>query len=231
MKTWLKSTSLHCCLRRPNAEVTPDILGYGLYEAAAKKLVSGARAVRGGNYRPHIAVNLRGGGSGTFVLKEGANEIGTLSAQQQFREAPHRAIYMHGGRTYRVEEISSTGNGGMIRLGSVEPFLRTNTHTFTTLTEQDIYNARQWTTGNSTVNVYHGKVLIVEALTSVEEIDERTGEVTDRWAPQINSANFENAHAFWLHQESYTEEATSGITAASAPSTCRRALFRSSRRT
>ena len=196
-----------------DVEVTPDILGTGLYEAAAKKLESGARAFRGGNYRPHIAVNLRGGRGGTFVLKEGSNEIGTLSAQQQFREAHHRAIYMHGGRTYRVEEISYTGNGGEIGLGPVEPFLRTNTYTFTTVTEQDIYDALQWTTGDFIINAYYGKVLIVEALTSVEEVDERTGEVKDRWAPQVNSAQFDNAHAFWLHQETYSDEASSGITA------------------
>ena len=197
----------------PDVVVSPDILGPGLYEAAAKKQESGARAVKSGNYRPHIAVNLRGGGGGTFVLKEGSNEIGTLSAQQQFREAHHRAIYMHGGRTHRVEEISYTGSGGEIRLGPVEPFLRTNTYTFTTLTEQDIYDARQWTTDDFIVNAYHGKVLIMEALTSVEEVDERTGEVKDRWTPQVNSAQFDNAHAFWLHQENYTDEAASGVTA------------------
>ena len=197
----------------PDVEVVPDILGPGLCEAAAKKLESGARPVRSGHYRPHIAVNLRGSGGGTFVLKEGSNEIGTLSAQQQFREAHHRAIYMHGGRTYRVEEISYTGSGGEIRLGPVEPFLRTNTHTFTTLTEQEIYDARQWTTGEFIINVYYGKVLIVEALNSVEEVDERTGDVKDRWIPQVNTAKFDNAHAFWLHQESYSAEAVSGITA------------------
>ncbi len=95
---------------------------------------------------------------------------------------------MHGGRTYRVEEISYTGSGGEIGLGPVEPFLRTNTYTFTTVTEQDIYDARQWTTGDFIINAYYGKVLIVEALTSVEKVDERTGEVKDRWAPQVNSA-------------------------------------------
>lgn len=197
----------------PDVEVVPDILGPGLYDATAKKLASGARAVRGGQYRPHIAVNLRGGGGGTFVLKEGSNEIGTLSAQQQFREAHHRAIYMHGGRTYRVEEISYTGSGGEIRLGPVEPFLRTNTHTSTTLTEQDVYDARQWRTDDFTINAYYGNVLIVEALNSVEEVDERTGDVKDRWTPQVNSAQFDNAHSFWLHQETYTDEAASGITA------------------
>lgn len=197
----------------PDFELDPDILGSGLYEAAAKKLASGARAVRIGQYRPHISINLRGGSGGTFVLKEGSREIGTLSAQQQFREAPQRAIYMHGGSTYRVEEISYTGSGGEVRLGPVDQFLRTNTHAFTTLTEQDIYDARRWCTGELVVNAYYGKVLIVEALTAVEEVDERTGEVKDRWVPQVNSARFENAHAFWLHQETLTSEAAAGITA------------------
>ena len=197
----------------PGAQIGPDILGTGLYEAAAKKLRSGARAFKGGNYRPHITVNLRGRGGGTFVLKDGSSEIGTLSAQQQFREAHHRAIYMHGGRTYRVEEISYTGNGGEIGLGTVEPFLRTNAYTFTTVTDQDVYDAREWVTGEFTISACYGKVLIVEALTSVEEVDERTGEVKDRWTPQVNSAQFDNAHAFWLHQENYTDEAASGVTA------------------
>lgn len=197
----------------PDLAVVPDILGPGLCEAAAKRLQSGARVVRSGHYRPHIGVNLRGKGGGTFALKEGSNEIGTLSAQQQFREAHHRAIYMHGGRTFRVEEISYTGSGGEIRLGPVEPFLRTNTQTFTTLTEQEIFDARQWTKGDIIINAYYGKVLIVEAISSVEEIDERTSEVKDRWAPQVNSAQFDNAHAFWLHQECSTDEAASGITA------------------
>ena len=197
----------------PELGSNPDILGPELHKAAAEKLKSGARPVRMGQYRPHIAVNLRGGGGGTFVLRDGSNEIGTLSAQQQFREAYHRAIYMHGGRNYRVEETSTTGNGGEIRLGPVDPFLKTNTYSFTTLTEQEIYDARRWTTDEFIIDAYYGKVLIVEALTSVEEVDERTGEVKDRWVPQMNSAQFDNAHAFWLHNEPQNEVAASGITA------------------
>ena len=197
----------------PELGSNPDILGNALYEAAAQKLKSGARPVRMGQYRPHAAVSLRGSGGGTFVLKDGSNEIGTLSAQQQFREAYHRAIYMHGGRNFRVEEISTTGSGGEIRLGPVDPFLRTNAYSFTTLTEQAIYDARRWTTGKFIVDAYYGKVLIVEALTSVEEIDDRTSEVKDRWVPQMNSAQFDNAHAFWLHNEPQNELAESAITA------------------
>ena len=189
-----------------------DTLGSGLYEAATRKLKSGARPVKG-RYRPHGSINLRGGGGGSFVLKEGSNEIGTLSAQQQFREAFPRAIYMHGGRTYRVEEISQTGNGGEIALGRVEPFLRTDPFLFTTLTEQDIYEAQQWAGSDIVISAYYGKVLITEVLSSVNEVDERSGAVKDHWVPQGNQAQFGNAHAFWLHQETLTEEANAGITA------------------
>ena len=120
---------------------------------------------------------------------------------------------MHGGRTYRVEEISLTGDGGEIRLGQVEPFLRTNASAFTTLTERDIYDARQWKAGGDIISAYYGKVLISEVLGSVEEVDERTSEVIDRWVPQVNSARFDNAHAFWLRQENRTDEAAAGVTA------------------
>ena len=197
----------------PGLSGAQEILGSGLHQAATEKLESGARPVRAGNYRPHIAVNLRGGGGGTFLLKEGSSEIGTLSGQQQFREAFHRAIYMHGGRSYRVEAISLTGDGGEISLGPVESFLRTNASTFTALTERDIYDARRWKTGESIISAYYGKVLISEVLNSVEEVDERTSEVVDRWVPQVNSAKFDNAHAFWLRQENRTDEAAAGVTA------------------
>ena len=197
----------------PDLDLSQDILGHGLYKAAANKVKSGAQPVRMGLYRPHITVDLRGGGGGNFVLKDGSSEIGTLSAQQQFREAYHRAIYMHGGRTYRVEEISFTGSGGEIKLGPVEPFLRTNAYTFTTLIEQDIYDAWRWKVGDFIVDAYYGKVQIANLLNSVEEVDERTGDVRDRWTPQVNSAQFDNAHAFWLHQKPNNDFTASGITA------------------
>ena len=197
----------------PDLDGAREILGSKFYDEAEKKWSAGARPIRVGNFRPHAAVNLRGGGGGVFVLKDGSNEIGTLSSQQQFREAYHRAIYMHAGRSYRVKEISLTGRGGEIILGQVEPYLRTNALTFTTLTAQDIYDARRWTTGELAVSAYYGKVLITEVLNAVEEVNEHTGEVTDRWVPQANSAQFDNAHAFWLCQETSNEEAAAGITA------------------
>ena len=198
---------------------TPDldgeryILGEALHGAATEKLKSGAQPVRSGKWRPHSRLDIRGGGGGKFELKDGSKTIGTLSGQQRFREAYERAIYMHGGRKYRVEGISFTDNGGEITLGTAKPYLSTNAATFATVSEQDIYDGRRWTSGKVEVCVYHGKVLITEALNSIEEVDDRTGGVIDQWVPQHNSAQFDNAHAFWICQETQTNEGNDGFTA------------------
>lgn len=85
------------------------VLGPAMRSAAQEKLNGGVVPVKSGKWRPHFGVNIRGGGTGMFVLKEGTREIGTLSGQQQFREAYQRAIYMHGGRIFRVREVTLTG--------------------------------------------------------------------------------------------------------------------------
>lgn len=186
-------------------------LGSAMSRAARRKLRGGARVVTSGRWRPHGALNVRGGGSGMFVLKEGSKEIGTLSGQQQFREAYERAIYMHGGRNYRVAEISLTGRGGEITLSSVDPGLRTNATLATFITEQEIYDGKRWVTDGSAISTFYGKALITEVLNTVEEVDERTGDVVDRWKPSFNSAKFDNAHAFWIVEEVASGLAVEGI--------------------
>ena len=57
-----------------------------------------------------------------------------------------------------------------------------------TIAEQEIYDGERWTSGSIVVSAYYGKALITEAINSIEEVDDRTGGVTDRWQPQINSA-------------------------------------------
>ena len=195
---------------------TPDVvdseglLGAAMSAAAKKKLDSGARPISSGRWRPHFSLNIRGGGSGTFILKDGKKDIGMLSGQQQFREAYDRAIYMHGGRTYRVREITSTGNGGEIMLEPVDSGLRTNATITTFVTERDIYDGLRWVTDGSAVHAFYGKVLITESLNSVEEVN-RNGDVLDRWVPQFNSVKFDNAHAFWIRDETGSCLATEGI--------------------
>ncbi|MCY4215193.1 MAG: DEAD/DEAH box helicase [Gammaproteobacteria bacterium] len=178
------------------------VLGPAMHKAAQEKVQRGATPVKTGKWRPHTSVNIRGGGAGMFVLKEGGKEIGTLSGQQQFREAYPRAIYMHGGRRFRVREVAQTGSsGGEIVLESVDPWLRTHASTFTFVTEQDIFAGYRWIKNGSEVSAFHGKVLITESLNSVQELDERTGDVLAEWAPANNSAQFKNAHAFWVQEQ------------------------------
>ena len=187
------------------------ILGPAMYQAAKEKLGSGAEPVRSGRWRPHFGLNIRGGGGSTFTLKDGSRQIGTLSDQQQFREAYQRAIYLHGGRTYRVKEVSLGGSGGEITLESAEPYLRTNPSIFTHVTEQDIYDGLRWACDDGDIAAFHGKVLITDMVNSVQEIDERSGAVIDQWQPQHNSARFDNAHAFWIVRDSSDVAESEGI--------------------
>ena len=190
------------------------VLGPAMRRAAQEKLDGGAMPVKTGRWRPHPGVNIRGGGAGMFVLKEGSAEIGTLSGQQQFREAYQRAIYMHGGRSFRVREVALTGSsGGEILLESADPWLRTHASTFTFVSEQDIFAGWRWVGEGSEVNAFHGKVLITESLNSVQELDERTGEVLAEWTPQSNSAQFANAHAFWVQEQRPSAVSSSAVNA------------------
>ena len=184
---------------------TPDldegaqgILGLHLYQSVKEKLESGAVVVRGGRYIPHARINMRGGGGGAFVLKSHGNEIGSLSAQQQFREAFPRAIYMHGGSTYRVVEVIQTGSGGEVHLDQVGDHLRTDPTVYRILQQQEIYDGNMWKSEDISVSSYYGKVLSTEVLSAVDEVDERSGKVVDSWTPQGGEARFDNAHAFWL---------------------------------
>lgn len=184
-----------------------SILGDALHRAARAVQQSGATPVRNTRYRPHHAVDLRGAGGQRFAVKDGESEIGTLSGQQQFREAYQRAVYLHGGKKYRVNEISLTGDGGEVSLTTAEPYLRTDAKLFTMLTEQDIYAGNRWLRDGAAVSTYYGKVLMTETMTAVEEINEQSGEVIDRWVPSTNSAQFANSHAYWVCLEAENQEA------------------------
>lgn len=197
----------------PGFDGEKDLLGEALYEAARAKRASGAQPVQSGRYRPHHLIPIRGAGGGSFTLQDGSNKIGTLSSQQQFREAYQRAIYMHGGRTYRVQEVSLTGNGGEILLTAEDPQYQTNASLWTTVHERDIEAGWRWATDDSTVSAYYGQVLITEAMSAVEEKNTLTGEIIDRWVPAHSQARFDNAHAYWIALEPRSDDAATGITA------------------
>lgn len=190
------------------------ILGPAMERAARSRIEAGVAPVTSGHWRPHHSLNIRGGGSGMFVLKDGALEIGTMSGHQQFREAYLRAIYMHGGRSFRVKEVTLTGSsGGEILLESADSSLRTRASTFTFVQEQEIFAGWRWVADDTDVTAFHGKVLITESLNSVQEVNDRTGDVLDQWAPQSNSAQFSNAHAFWIQEQRPTDVSAAAINA------------------
>lgn len=198
----------------PEINGDASVLGSAMETAARTKVEAGVTPVKSGSFRPHHSLNIRGGGTGMFVLKEGSAEIGTMSGHQQFREAYLNAIYMHGGRSFRVKEVVLAGSGGgEILLESADPSLRTRTSIFTVVQEQDIFAGWKWRSDDSDLEVFHGKVLITESLNSVQEVNDRTGEVLAQWVPQSNSAQFSNAHAFWVQEQHPTDVSAAAINA------------------
>ena len=173
-------------------------LGSGLYEAAREHVQRGAQPVRTRGYSPHFGVDIRGTGGGMYTLKLGSRDLGTMSAQQQFREAYQRAIYMHGGTNYRVESIETTSNGGTIHLGEAPDHLRTNPFLLTGITVQDLFDGRRW---GATVEAMYGNLTVTDSMVQIREFDERTDQTIATWTPETNNAQFSKAHAFWLTVE------------------------------
>ncbi len=188
-----------------------DILGSELHEAISKKHSRGVKPVNHGRYRPHYRVDIRGGGTGMYVLEHEGKIIGTMSGHQQFREAYQHAIYMHGGSTYRVDEVTIKGGGGSIILSKGETSRRTNPSLFTTLAEPNIYEGRRWESKEAVAVAMYGKVTISEMLSHVEEVDETSGDILDRWVPEFHAAKFSNAHACWIQRERPLDVEEEGI--------------------
>ena len=189
-----------------------EILGKGLRAAAKAKAQAGA-VVKAKGYRPHFAVDLRGGGTGMYTIEHGSEQVGTLSARQQFREAYNDAIYLHGGTAYRVEEVAQTGTGGTIRLGQADQHLVTRPSVGTYINVRQLFDGRRWMADGDPVDVFFGNTLVNEVMHIVVETNELTGEEVRRWKPEFNDARFENAHAWWITQEGLDESDLDGISA------------------
>lgn len=206
-----------CLLFESNDDIEGgrQVLGNELYEAAEQAIKRGETPVRTGRYSPHASVDIRGGGSGMFDLKYGGQSIGTMSGHQKFREAFPRAIYMHGGATYRVESVTETGSGGEINLIIAELHLSTKPTLVTTVSVEEIFAGNRWRLGDSAINAYYGNVTVTEVLTSVQELNDLTGEIIDRWGPGDDSASaqFSKAHACWLQIEGQSHSLRNGLPA------------------
>ena len=182
---------LHECGGADGLTLGGEILRPALFEAAEKKLRAGATVAKG--VSPQRYLSLRGGGSGQYVLQMGGTEIGTMSAQQQFREAYDRAIYMHGGSTFRVTEVATGRDGGSIHLQEEKPYFHTNPIITTTVTMDHVFEGRKW--GSVGPEAAYGDVTAMDRIHQVVEVDERDDTERDRWTPSSNQAQFQRAHA------------------------------------
>ncbi len=192
------------------------ILGRVFANEAEKLLAEGAKTRRKGTSRPHSRVNVRGVRAGTFTLEVGAEEIGTIARQNQFREAFQNAIYLHGGEAYRVEAITTVekdnrNRGGTIQLGDAPAHHRTDPRITTQLSENDAYAGYRWQVAK--VAIKHGNVRVTEELRGVDEIDEQSKQLIKHWEPEFDTRLSSWAHAFWMEIEGHSRLMRHGLTA------------------
>ncbi len=183
-----------------------EILDNPLYVAAKAEQQSGATPDRSTRYRHHQTIDLRGPKGQQFTVKGGDSEIGTLSGKQKFREAYLNAIYLHGGKRYRVKAISLGGSENEITVDNAKPYLRTDPILTNRLIGEDIYAGNRWSRNETMISTYYGKVQMIEEITAVNEIDERSGEVIDRWEPSENRVQSMHSHAYWICLETEDQE-------------------------
>ena len=183
----------------PELNNDAKILGQSMVREVREEINNGIEPCRTGNYKPHMGLDIRGGGgAGMFILKDNNDKnIGSISQQQQFREAYPHAIYMHGGHNYRVKDVTSGG----ILLKPADPWLQTYATTYKNVNFKDIFSGLRWKKDNSEISISYGKVLITEAISSIHEIDERTDEKKPLPMPKVDSAEFKSAHAFAMEAQ------------------------------
>ena len=204
-----------CLIYESNAELRNQaVLGQEFADAATKLIATGAKIRRKGNSRPHFNVNVRGPREGSFTLKKGAEEIGTISRNSQFREAFQEAIYLHGGDVYRVTGIASAkDDSGVIKLEDAPANLRTDPHITTHLSDADLYAGQRWEHATRGVEAVHGSVRVTEELRRVDEIDEKNNRLLRHWEPEFDTSLPSWAHAFWIGIDGRRSRVRKGLTA------------------
>ena len=195
----LVARHVRCALHEtPEFNGGKDLLGAKLYQAVMEKRDSYRRS---GRNRPHFGVDIRGGGSTSFELKVGRRDIGTMSGNQQFREAYEDAIYLHGGEAYRVDSVTTKRNRpGTIHLNELsdgEQYLRTIPKIFASISGETPYDGHRWTTAEGQIDVLYGQVTVTERIYVIEEIDERTQHRQRSWQPE-NSSSFWDGEGIWI---------------------------------
>lgn len=184
-----------------------DILGRAFYQAARAQADS-FRPVK--RFNPHQRLQIRGSGGRMWTLKYAGEEIGTMSDYQKFREAYEGAIYLQGGRKYRVDSVLA-GSSNEIHLAAPDlEYSKTNPVFIKSLSIQELFNGSRWPEG---IEAHLGRVSLSENLISVSLVDERSDSVIDRYSPSSNTSWRSTSHAFWLDVSSLEDIDPEGLAA------------------
>lgn len=123
---------------------------------------------------PHIEINIRGAGAGVFSLVHGDEKIGEIDTFHLLREAYRNAIYRHGGKTFRVQDVIRGRR--VVRLQ--REFTRNETCPYI---QKKVRLKRQYATADySTMRVATVAVDVTEYLVAVSEKDP-TGAAVRTW--------------------------------------------------
>ena len=171
------------------------------------KLARGAQPVIGPYYVPHIQIPIRGVIGGMYKLMHKDEEIGQMSVAQQFREAYVGAIYLHGGKTYEVVNVTMGELNGKIALKKADSFLRTYPYIYTYLSVKGHHDGYQW----NEFELMFGRVSTQEVLQTVRKENDLTGEILQQWTPVITSALNRKADSFWLKLRSSLSQFSEGL--------------------
>lgn len=123
---------------------------------------------------PHMAVNIRSMGEGSYTLQCSGEEVGQIDDFHLLREAYRNAIYRHGGVAYRVKDVLKGK-----RLVLLErAFTWNETNVF--LKKQVRLKRRQSVAEYSQITVATINVDVTEYIVSVVEKD-RSGKAVQQW--------------------------------------------------
>jgi DEAD/DEAH box helicase domain-containing protein len=151
---------------------------------------------------PHRDVNLRGTGSSFSIVEKGTgHNIGDIDIIRAFKETHEGAIYLHKGRTYRVERLDIGAQTIQAIRAAVDYYTRVRSHKETEILE----TFAQKTFGQTTVS--YGRLKVTEQISGYEKRRISTKERLWIVQLQLPPLIFET-EGFWIQIPERTQEAS-----------------------
>lgn len=151
--------------------------------------------------RPHGRVNLRGTGDTYDVVDARTGElVGTVDGVRVLHECHPGAIYLHGGRQYRVETLDLERRHVLARPGRYDHFT-------TPLTEKDteIREVLDRRRDGAGLAAWLGRLRVTERVVGFERKRLQTQEVVGQESLELPPVRFETVGLWWVAPRSFEE--------------------------